>query len=396
MLIRFIYNRILYIPVLMDSNWENGEHWMRKFTFLLLILLMFPTFAEGAPQKFNFTVQTNTALNFENGSYIIDVIEIYKPMYVKVNLTSGGVSRISTLFDGEAPITFNEIKLTSSSITGTTAIILIEFPAGWSLPKQYQVVRPVLAPNIVLTKSVDKTNINDGDVVSFTIKVENTGNTTAYNLTLIDSFPRGFSTALGKFPPVIADKLEAGESQELYYALKAVDSGTFGIEPAIVKYGLKTSKSNSLTITVAATTLEKSNLTTVISLDKKNVHTDDLIKATIKITNTGKASAKSVLVEGTPPIGMEVIEGDLRQVYDSISPMESKEYRVGLKPTETGNYSIHLRTTYNDDAIGMPSDSDPITVTQKEQNYIYVLVPIIIIIAGIVLFTIRRHREYSY
>lgn len=351
---------------------------------------------EASTQKFNFTMQNNTALNFENGSYIIEVVEISRPMYVKVNLTSDGLSRINNLYDNEAPITFNEIKLSASSITNTESVIAIEFPSGWSAPKKYQIVRPVAIPNIVLTKSVDKTNINQGDVVSFTIKVENTGNATAYNLTLIESFPRGFSTALGKFPPVIADKLDAGESQELYYALKAVDSGTFGIEPALVKYGSKTSKSNSLTITVAATALEKSNLSTVIRLDKDNVYTDDTIKVTVKITNNGRAAAKSVLICGTPPLGMEVIEGDLRQVYDSISPMESKEYRVGLKATETGNYSIRLRTTYNDDAIGVSSTSEPIVVTQKEQNYLYILIPIIIIIVGIVLFTIRRHREYSY
>ncbi|MDP2846448.1 MAG: hypothetical protein Q8N79_10325, partial [Candidatus Methanoperedens sp.] len=191
-------------------------------------------------------------------------------------------------------------------------------------------------------------------------------------------------------------ELAAGANQEFYYTLKAVEPGTFKIDTTTVSYGSKTSTSNSLTITVGAETKEKSNLTTVITVDKNNVYTDDSIKATVKITNTGKAPAKSVLVDGTPPLSMEVIEGDLRQVYDIIPPMESKEYRVGLKAIETGNYSIHLRTTYNDDAIGTPSDSETITVTQKERNYLYILVPIIIIFTGIVLFTIKRHKEYSY
>ncbi len=178
--------------------------------------------------------------------------------------------------------------------------------------------------------------------------------------------------------------------------MKAVDSGTFDIDPAIVKYGSKISTSNSLTITVAGTVQKKANLTTEISMDKNNVFTGDKIKATVKITNTGKADAKSVLVDGTPPLGMEVIEGDLRQVYDSIAPGESKEYRVGLKADDAGNYTIHLITVYNDNEGGVPSDSQPIIVTQREQNYMYILIPIIIIMVGIVLFTIRRHREYSY
>lgn len=97
-------------------------------------------------QKFTFTMQNNTALNFENGYYIIEVIEIARPLYVKVYMSSGGLSRISSLFDRELPITFNEIKLSSSSITDTSADITIEFPSGWAYPKKYAIVRPVGVP----------------------------------------------------------------------------------------------------------------------------------------------------------------------------------------------------------------------------------------------------------
>ncbi len=382
----------------MGSNWKNEGNHIRKLTLLLLILLIFSTVAE-ASQTFNFTMQNNTALNFENESYVIEVIEIYRPMYVKVNMTSSGSSRINTLFDNE-PITFNQISLSASSITNADAMITIEFPTGWGFPKKYQIVRPVAPvgiPNIVLTKTVDKTNINVGDVAEFKIKMENIGNATAHNLTLIWPQYKGFTITLGsRLPSVINTELAAGKNQEFYYALKAVESGTFKIEPVTVNYDTKTNTSNSLTITVTAPTQEKSNLSTVISIDKKDAYTDDPIKVTVKITNNGKVAAKSVLIDGTPPLGMEVVDGDLRQVYDSIAPFDAKEYRVTLKPKESGNYSIQLRTTYNDDTIGTPSYSEPIIVTQKERNYIYILVPIVIIIAGIVLFTIKRHREYSY
>lgn len=400
MFIRLIYNRILYILLLMTLDWKNEGYFIRKLTFLILILLMFSTIADAAPQKFNFTMQNNTALSFENGSYIIEVIEISKtPMYVKVNLTSGGLSRINTLFDSE-PVTFNELWLSSSSITYTEAVITIEFPSGWSYPIKYQIVRPVVpvgVPNIVLTKSVDKTNVNMGDVAEFKIKMENTGNATAYNLTLAEQLPNGFSNALGsRLPNMINAELAAGKTQEYYYALEAGKSGTFNIVPSIVYYGSKISKSNAITITVTEAAQKIANLTTVISIDKKNAYTDDLIKVSVKISNTGKAPAKSILIDGTPPLGMEITQGDLRQVYDSIAPAEAKEYRVALKPKEAGNYSINLRTLYNDDTIGFSSVSEQINVTQKERNYLYILVPIIIIITGIVLFTIKRHREYSY
>jgi uncharacterized repeat protein (TIGR01451 family) len=178
--------------------------------------------------------------------------------------------------------------------------------------------------------------------------------------------------------------------------LKAVESGTFNIEPATVKYGSKTSRSNSLTITVAAAAQEKSNLVTIISLDKKNVNVGDRIKATVTINNTGKASTKFVDIDFTPPQGMEIVEDNLEKVPDAIAPNESLNYRITLKANEAGNYTLHLRTVYNDASSGVASDSELIIVKDKEQNYLYILVPVIIIIVGIVLFTVKRHKEYSY
>lgn len=382
----------------MTQDWKNG-YYLRNLAFLILLLSVFPTAAEASTKTYNFTMENNTGLNFENGSYNIEVIEIAPPLYVKVNMTYNEQPVIKNLYDSEAAITYNQIKISASSITRTSAIVTIEFPDGWGY-KKYQIVRPVApvgVPNIVLTKSVDKTNMNIGDVAEFKIKMENTGNATAYNVTLSELLPNGFSKAPGsRFPPEIPAELAAGASQEVVYALKSVESGTFNIEPATVNYGSKTGKSNSLTIAVAGITQEKSYLTTDISLDKKNATVGELIKATVKITNTGKATAKSIRVKGMPPLGMEVIEGNLIKDYESINPAGIEEYRFTLKATEAGNYTIHLITVYNDNEAGMPVDSETIAVIGNERNYLYILVPIIIIIVGIVLFTIKRHREYSY
>jgi uncharacterized repeat protein (TIGR01451 family) len=174
---------------------------MRKLIFLSLIIVIFSTVGDASTQKFNFTMENNTALNFENGSYIIEVIEVSGPMYyLKVNLTSSNKQAFKYLYDSEAPIIFDQIALSTSSITETSALITIEFPVGWGYPKKYQIVRPVAPvgiPNIILTKSADKINMNVGDIVEFKIKMENTGNATAYNLTLDEQLPAGFSIASG-------------------------------------------------------------------------------------------------------------------------------------------------------------------------------------------------------
>ncbi len=372
---------------------------MRKLIFLSLIIVIFSTVGGASTQKFNFTMENNTALNFENGSYIIEVIEINRPMYLKVNITSSNRQAFKYLYDSEAPIIFDQIALSTSSITETSAFINIEFPVGWGYPKKYQIVRPVIPigiPNIVLTKSVDKNNISIGDVVEFKITMENKGNATAYNMTLIESLSTGFAINTGsRLPSLINTDLAAGASQEFYYALKAVDAGNFTIEPTKVKYDSKTNMSNLLNITVAAAVHEKSKLVTNISVDKNNATIGDLIKVTVRISNDGKAPAKFVRVDFIPPMGMEVVEENLR-IDDNIYPGMPVERRITLKAVEAGNYAINLRTVYNDDPIGNNSNSEPIIVTLQERNYLYFFLPIIIIIAGIVLFTIKRHREYSY
>jgi uncharacterized repeat protein (TIGR01451 family) len=391
----------------MISIQNNVYRLIKKFSYLLLILLIF-SIPVGALNNGSFYLENNTGLNFMSGLYKIEVIDISKPgdmpHFVKINLMTSGLSDKLNLYENEAnPINkepFNNIKLNYSFISYTVAKITVEYPDNWPIPVKYNIEIPVIAekiPNLVLTKSVDKTTLNKGDVVEFTLVVENKGNGSAYNLTLEDRFPPGFTSAPGsRFPPVIQNELKADERIELIFALKAIEPGSFNIEPTTIKYGSKTAKSNSLSLTVLDEKIEKSHLLTVITLDKNNIFTGDLIEVAVKITNNGNTSAESILIEGQIPTGMEVTSGDLRQVYKKIEPDESEEYSATLTAVEPGNYTIKLKTIYSDDPTGFSSNSEAIIVTEKEKNYLYILIPAIIIIAGIALFVIRRHREYSF
>lgn len=382
---------------------KNDYTLFRDLSFLILILLIF-SIPVNAEKIESFYLENHTGLDFLNGYYKVEVIEIsFIPSYVKVNLITGGLERENRLYNNEKslfnPEPFDIIEINSSSITARDAMFTIKYPDSWSSPKKYTVETVVEEknPNIVLTKSADKITLNKGEIVEFRINLENTGNGTAYNLSLDEKLPQGFTRAPGSgFPPTLQDELKAGERLELLFALKAVESGTYNIEPTTIKYSSNTSMSNSLLITVLDEIKEKSNLSTVITLDKNNIFTGESVKVTVKITNNGNVSAESILIEGAPPKGMEVTEGDLRQVYKKIDPAESEDYFATLKAAEPGNYSIILKTSYSDDSKGFSSDSDSIVVKKNENDYLYILVPAIIIIAAIALFIIRRHREYSF
>jgi uncharacterized repeat protein (TIGR01451 family) len=390
----------------MRSIQTNDYCFPGKFFFLVLILFLF-SIPVGAVNNGSFYLENNTGLNFMNGFYRIEVIDISKPgdiHFAKVNLITSGLSEKFNLYENEVSSInkepFNKIKLNYSFISYTVAKITVEYPDNWPIPVQYTIEIPVIAekiPNIVLKKSVDKTTLNNGDVVEFKIIVENTGNGTAYNITLDEKLPQGFTRAAGSsFPPAIQEELKAGGSLEILFALKAVESGSYNIEPTTIKYGSNIARSNSFSIIVLDEKMEKSNLTTIITLDKNNIFTGELVKATVKITNNGNSSAESVLIEGPIPKGMEKAEGDLRQVYKKIEPGESEEYSATLNAIEAGNYSIKLKTSYSDDLTGFSSNSDIIIVTENEKNYLYIIIPAIIVIVGIALFVLRRHREYSF
>lgn len=391
----------------MISLKKNGNGLRGKISVLLLILL-FISIPVGAVNNGSFYLENNTALNFNNGFYKIEVMDISKPgdmmHFVKVNLMTGGLSEKFNLYENEASSInkepFNKIKLNYSFISYTVAKIMVEYPDNWPIPVKYTIEIPVIAekiPNIVLTKSVDKIILNKGDVVEFKLLIENTGNGTAYNLSLEDRFPPGFTSAPGsRFPPVIQNELKADERIELLFALKAIEPGSFNIEPTTLKYGSKTARSNSVSISVLGEKVEKSHLLTDITLDKNNIFTGDVVEVTVKITNNGNTSAETILIDGQIPKGMEMTKVDLRQVYTKIEPGESEEYSSALKAVESGNYTIKLKTIYSDDPTGFSSNSDAIIVTEKEKNYLYILIPAIMLIAGIALFVIRRHREYSF
>lgn len=385
---------------------NNSYYLLRIFSFLLLILFIF-SIPAGAVKNNSFYLENNTGLNFIDGFYRIEVIDISKPgdiHFLKVNLTTGGLSEKYILYENEAsPINkepFNKIKLNYSFSSFTAAKITVEYPDNWPFPVQYAVEKTVISekiPNLVITKSTDKIALKKGDVVEFTMIVENTGNGTAYNITLDDRFPPGFTSAPGsRFPPAVRDELKAGERIELFFALKAVESGSYDIEPTTLKYDSRTSKSNSILLNVLDDKIERSYLLTEIIPDKINIFTGELVEITVKISNNGEIPAESVLIEGQIPKGMEVTKGDLRQVYKKIEPGESEEYSATLKAVEAGNYSIKLKTIYSDDSAGSSSNSDPVIVTENEKNYLYLLIPAIMIIAGIALFVVRRHKEYSY
>jgi len=109
-------------------------------------------------------------------------------------------------------------------------------------------------PVLRITKSVSRSTLQEGETVTVTLRIENTGNGNAYDVVINDELPSGFELMAGK-NVAHYERLKSGEYKIIQYTLKAIGNGKFVLEPATVEYkdsnnDIYTSSSNSATINV--------------------------------------------------------------------------------------------------------------------------------------------------
>jgi len=117
--------------------------------FLIALLFSIPV---GAVKTEPFFLENNTGLNFMDGTYKIEVIEMSKPIeyyhFVIVNLTTEGLTKQYYLRENENPSInnepFNKINLNYSYISQTIAKITVEYPDTWLYPKKYNIENAVV------------------------------------------------------------------------------------------------------------------------------------------------------------------------------------------------------------------------------------------------------------
>lgn len=114
----------------------------------------------------------------------------------------------------------------------------------------------------------------------------------------------------------------------------------------------------------------------------------------ISIENVGRA-----LPPGSRPRGISSRQWGLkhralRGAFE-IPPESEVNYSVMLSGKDSGNYTIHLKTTFDGgDGSAIREGSAEVVVLKREYKYEYLLllIPIIIIAAWLY----RRHKEYKY
>ncbi|MBN1040239.1 DUF11 domain-containing protein [Clostridium botulinum] len=183
-----------------------------------------------------------------------------------------------------------------------------------------------------LVKSVDKTNASVGDVLTYTILVNNTGNTTANNIVFKDTIPSGTTFINNSFtingvaqsganpnPPsgVNIGNVGPGLTTTLTFQVTIStipnpnpipNSGniafTYTIDPSVPNGGLGSGNSNIVTTQVNQATIDNQNGGGLVkNVDKAFADVSDILTYTITLKNTGNVAANNINFTDTIPSG---------------------------------------------------------------------------------------------
>jgi uncharacterized repeat protein (TIGR01451 family) len=133
-----------------------------------------------------------------------------------------------------------------------------------------------------------------------------------------------------------------------------------------------------------------------ISIDPINyvVTCGDDVPMVVTITNIGNATSEKVYVKGDLPPGVRLVKGgELEPVYESIKPDKSEEYEVTLVANEEGEHVVEMKVMWADEEATAVFEFRA-EKSGLEAYYVYIIAAIPILL--ILLWIIKRRREYSY
>jgi uncharacterized repeat protein (TIGR01451 family) len=281
-----------------------------------------------------------------------------------------------------------------------SARVRVEYKEGLGTARKHTSERPSVpsdVPNLVVEKSFDKNQISVGDEVKVTVTVKNIGTGQALDIRTEDLPPLPEFSYIAGYPPKIRDTLDPGEADSAVYVMSAVKEGSIRVPAIQVSYtdSKKNAKSNnSEPFNVLISPKSRPNL--VIKLVPSGpIATGGKGMLNVSLSNTGKASATKVEIEGEikPPDGLEAI--GLDRSFFEIPPEQDANYSVELMGEKAGNYTVSLKASFQGGDVAMIQEGKvEVVVLEREYKYLYLLpiLPIIVIVAWMY----KRYREYKY
>lgn len=246
-----------------------------------------------------------------------------------------------------------------------------------------QVSTQVNHAKIILTKAVDKIFAKPGDILTYTLTLQNVGNTIAKDITILDNLATDVSYianslqgATGTFPSLhLISGLSPNDMVAISFQVKvngipsinpipntASTSYIYLIDPTSAKQtqGIATSNTVYTEITVADLPIQK-------GVNKQRSYPNDIITYTISFTNKGTVAANNVVLHDILANGVSYVPNSLQAnvAINGIPPT------IQLLQSVAPNQTIQIR--FQVKVIGIPNPN-PI-LNQASLTYTFVLNP---------------------
>ena len=306
---------------------------------------------------------------------------------------------------GSVEIKVNEKNLTSQyaivDINTTGIVIEYETAVDGGVSRANYIGKP----SITLTKEVDKSNVEIGDIIRVTIKAKNDGNGIAKRISIDQGLTPGFTFKSNIFT-TYPKELDIGSAftQMFIYEIEATNGGTFSLSPATATYFSSvfdddySSTSNSPSVNVAAAAVETSEIDIKVTADKTKMKRGEEITFTIHVENKKDVPATTIRIDPKIPGNMTYVSGseDIDIISEKPVIQESvygaryeNDYKITLEADEIGYNELIVKLTYNNGTgiINKEITSNTFYIEEGEFDYLaefplYVyLTPVLIIVA---------------
>ncbi len=325
-------------------------------------------------------------------------------------------ARTVKVFMGDMPTkyeTYNGacIYLDVISVHDETVLLMVTGPKGWRATRYYEAedtktesesesaAETATVPELVITRTLDRNHVEQGDTVGVTFKIKNDGNGTASEIKLDEPLLR---EAYQENCPSNLDDIAAGATERVSYDLKIINTppGTYELGATLLNckdesgaaYSFE-SLSNTLEVTAKDVQVPTLEIGITIESDDNTIICGDRFPATIGVINTGNATSGRVTIKSHLPDDVRVADGEIDPVCESIKPGDYEEYKVMLIAYEPGKHVIKMDAMWADEEVSASAEFwAERSSLATYYPHILAAVPIGLLLVGI----IRRHREYSY
>ncbi|NMD37760.1 MAG: Cna B-type domain-containing protein, partial [Christensenellaceae bacterium] len=286
-------------------------------------------------ETITYTVTLNNEGNvpLENVS-VTDTLVDLSTVTPTESMNQDGILEIGETWTYEYTHEVTQDDIDASLITNTFKATHVDIPAGVTAQKT---VNAVQGPAMEVSKEANKTTyLTAGELITYTVKLNNTGNVTLENVSVTDSLVT-LTNAMRTESKNPDGKLEVGETwtYEYTYAVKQadIDSGSitnvFEATHADITDEVKAQNTINATQTPAMEANKEANKTTYATVG-------DVLTYTVKLKNTGNLTLEGVTVEDT------LVD------LSTITPTESMTSDGKLEVGETWTYEYTYEVTQAD------------------------------------------------